>query len=94
MQVGGRGVREEAAISGEGERIARREGSSSSEVYLKRSQTTSLEGRALVRTQEMGLCCAHDVLPPRGISIFCACFCDIISFLKCSEVKRGKVVLK
>lgn len=36
VRVGGRGAYEETAISGEGERAARREGSSSSEAYLKK----------------------------------------------------------
>ena len=38
MQVEGRGAYEETAISGEGERRARREGSNSCEVYLKKHQ--------------------------------------------------------
>lgn len=36
MQEGGREAYEETAISGEGKRGARREGSSSSEAYLKK----------------------------------------------------------
>lgn len=45
MQAGGRGAYEKRAISGEGKRRARREGSSSSEAYLKKkpSRTTHQE---------------------------------------------------
>lgn len=38
MQVGGSGADEERAISGEGERRARQEGSSSSEAYLRKNK--------------------------------------------------------
>lgn len=38
MQVGGRGAYEETEISGEGKRRAKREGSSSSDAYLKNHQ--------------------------------------------------------
>lgn len=57
MQVGGSGADEERAISGEGERRARQEGSSSSEAYLKKNNQGPLAQKVdpWPGTQETGI---------------------------------------